>query len=111
MKVLKEFGFRIYSILVMDFLHEFELGVWKAILLHLIRILYAHGDSTVTEFNKRLVLNMKRNPSLILSNIRFRQIPTFSRSTIRKFRNDVAAMRKLTGRDLKDILVVRLDFS
>jgi hypothetical protein len=42
-----------YSIFVVDFLHEFELGVWKATLAHLIRILYAHGDSVVTKFNKR----------------------------------------------------------
>jgi hypothetical protein len=27
--------------LVVDFMHEFELGVWKALFTHLIRILYA----------------------------------------------------------------------
>jgi hypothetical protein len=27
--------------LVVDFLHEFELGVWKALFTHLIRVLYA----------------------------------------------------------------------
>ncbi len=33
--------------LVVDLLHEFELGVWKAIFTHLIRVLYAaasHGS-------------------------------------------------------------------
>jgi hypothetical protein len=29
---------------VVDVLHEFELGVWKAILMHLIQILYAEGN-------------------------------------------------------------------
>jgi len=43
---------------------------------------------------------------LILS--RFRQVPTFGRYTIRRFRNNIAAMKKLTGRDMKDILLVRL---
>jgi hypothetical protein len=27
--------------LVVDFMHEFELGVWKTLFTHLIRILYA----------------------------------------------------------------------
>jgi hypothetical protein len=27
--------------LVVDFMHEFELGVWKALFAHLIQILYA----------------------------------------------------------------------
>ena len=38
---------------VVNFLHEFELGIWKGILVHLIHIMYAHGNSTVTMFNKR----------------------------------------------------------
>jgi hypothetical protein len=50
-----------------------------------------------------------RDPTLIL--FRFRQVPTFGRYTIRRFRNDVAAMKKLTGRDLKDALLVRLQLS
>lgn len=34
-------------LLVVDLLHEFELGVWKALLLHLIRVLYTQGaDAT-----------------------------------------------------------------
>ena len=41
--------------LVVDLLHEFELGVWKALFSHLIRVLYAaapHG-SLVTELDRR----------------------------------------------------------
>jgi hypothetical protein len=33
--------FDISRMLVVDFMHEFELGVWKALFMHLIRILYA----------------------------------------------------------------------
>jgi hypothetical protein len=29
--------------LVVDFMHEVELGVWKALFVHLIRILYVAG--------------------------------------------------------------------
>ena len=36
-----------------DLLHEFELGVWKAIFTHLLRILYAHGDGKIQELNKQ----------------------------------------------------------
>jgi len=30
--------------MVVDLMHEFELGVWKALLTHLIRILHAASD-------------------------------------------------------------------
>ncbi|KAI0281343.1 hypothetical protein BC826DRAFT_923129, partial [Russula brevipes] len=36
---------------------------------------------------------------------RFRQVPTFGRYTVRRFRGDVTAMKRLTGRDFKDILL------
>ncbi len=44
------------DMLVVDLLHEFELGVWKAFFTHLIRVLYAAGDGTdrlVIELDKR----------------------------------------------------------
>lgn len=39
--------------LVVDLMHEFELGVWKSVLLHLIRMLYTLGKDSVNEFNLR----------------------------------------------------------
>jgi hypothetical protein len=41
--------------LVVDLMHEFELGVWKAVFSHLIRILYAAGSSgrLVGELDRR----------------------------------------------------------
>jgi hypothetical protein len=43
--------------LVVDLMHEFELGVWKAVFRHLIRILYASvpNGSLVMELDRRLV--------------------------------------------------------
>ena len=41
-----------YDIFVIDFLHEFELGVWKAVLTHMIRILHAHGEERVHMFDQ-----------------------------------------------------------
>lgn len=52
---LGDLGLNPYVMLVVDLMHEFELGVWKAIFTHLIRILYAaapHG-SLVAELNRR----------------------------------------------------------
>jgi hypothetical protein len=41
--------------LVVDFLHEFELGVWKGLFTHLIRVLYAAAPngSLVGELDRR----------------------------------------------------------
>lgn len=41
--------------LVVDFMHEFELGVWRTLFKHLIRILYAAapGGRLVAEFDER----------------------------------------------------------
>ena len=44
--------------LVVDLLHEFELGVWKSLFTHLIRMLYASdkgSDTLVMELDARLV--------------------------------------------------------
>jgi len=43
--------------LVVDYMHEWELGVWKALFIHLIRLLTAQGAKTVNELNARLVLS------------------------------------------------------
>jgi len=41
--------------LVVDLMHEFELGVWKALFIHLIRILNAVDKSMVHEMDRRYV--------------------------------------------------------
>jgi len=50
---LAKFGFNFFSMFVPDLLHEFELGVWKAIFTHLMRMLYACGDTSIQELNSR----------------------------------------------------------
>jgi hypothetical protein len=51
--------------LVPDLLHEFELGVWKALFTHLIRVLYAAAPngSLVAELNKRCDNYLECGPS------------------------------------------------
>lgn len=49
--------------LVVDFLHEFELGVWKATFIHIIRVLYAAvpGGKLVLDLNERWEEHMLSN--------------------------------------------------
>ncbi|KAH6907330.1 hypothetical protein BKA70DRAFT_1490869, partial [Coprinopsis sp. MPI-PUGE-AT-0042] len=81
--------FQLSRMLAPDFMHEFELGVWKALFTHLIRLLYAiePDGSRVQELDDR-----------------FRRIPTFGHSTIRNFHNNTSEMKKLAARDMEDIL-------
>ena len=90
---------------VPDLLHEFELGVWKAIFTHLLRILYSCGGNTIQTLNSRYgTLTLSRLN--INNHSRYRQIPTFGRDTIRKFDANVSAMKRLAARDWEDLLQV-----
>ncbi|CDO77975.1 hypothetical protein BN946_scf184460.g1, partial [Trametes cinnabarina] len=86
-KRLGSLGFDIYRALVPDIMHEFELGVWKSTLTHLVRILVAVGPSAVNTLNAR-----------------FANVPTFGRDTIRRFGPNVAGLKKLAARDFEDLL-------
>ncbi len=46
--------------LVVDLMHEFELGVWKTLFTHLVHLLYAAGNGT-----DRLVLELDRRYALL----------------------------------------------
>ncbi|KAF8872006.1 hypothetical protein BD779DRAFT_1613865 [Infundibulicybe gibba] len=81
-------NFPLSRMLAVDLLHEFELGVWKALFIHVIRLLYAaspRGD-LVAEFDRRI-----------------RHIPTFG-TTIRRFATNASEMKKLAARDFEDLL-------
>ncbi|KZV99192.1 hypothetical protein EXIGLDRAFT_712500 [Exidia glandulosa HHB12029] len=78
----------ICQLLVVDIMHEYELGVWKALFAHLIRILHTQGQDTVNELNRR-----------------YRDTPTFSSSTIRRFPTCVSEMSRMTAQDFEDLLV------
>ncbi|KIY48733.1 hypothetical protein FISHEDRAFT_65631 [Fistulina hepatica ATCC 64428] len=79
------------NIPVVDLMHEFKLGVWKALFTHLICLLY------VAEPHGSLIETLDE---------RFWQIPTFSVDTICQFSNNVSAMKKLTAWDFEDMLQV-----
>ncbi|TBU51202.1 hypothetical protein BD310DRAFT_834969 [Dichomitus squalens] len=46
-------GVNFYDMLAPDLMHEFELGVWKGIFTHLMRMLAEKGGGAVEEFNSR----------------------------------------------------------
>ena len=86
--------FDVFSLFVVDLLHEIELGVWKALLIHLIRMLVSLGGNSIQEFNSR-----------------YRQIETFGRSTIRRFDKNMSALKQLAARNYEDALQVWLLFA
>ena len=95
--------------LVVDLLHEFELGVWKALFKHLIRVLHAaasHGG-LVAELDRRYV-NFTVSYRKLIVTTRYRAIPTFGSSTIRRFATNASEMKKLAARDFEDLLQVSL---
>lgn len=52
---LGPFGLNPFRMLVVDFMHECELGTWKALFIHLIRLLYAltGGTQLVATLDRR----------------------------------------------------------
>ncbi|KIK34293.1 hypothetical protein CY34DRAFT_98289, partial [Suillus luteus UH-Slu-Lm8-n1] len=86
---LGKFGLDPFRMLVVDLMHECELGTWKALFTHLIRLLYTIPQGS------RLVA---------ILDSRFREIPTFGNGVIRKFSNNTSEMKRLAARDFEDIL-------
>ncbi|KAJ3858876.1 hypothetical protein EV359DRAFT_68646, partial [Lentinula novae-zelandiae] len=80
-------NFNLARMLVVDLMHEFELGVWKALFGHLTQVIYAVGQQYVDELDNR-----------------FRQMPTFGFDTIHAFANNASEMKKLAARDFEDLL-------
>ena len=52
---LTPLGFNMFDILVVDLMHEVELGVWKAIFIHLLRLLDCRNESLKYEMDRRQV--------------------------------------------------------
>jgi len=42
-----------FPMVVVDLMHEFELGVWKAIFIHLLRILDCQNENLKHELDRR----------------------------------------------------------
>jgi hypothetical protein len=49
---LAQFGFCLYPMFVVDLMHKFELSVWKAVFIHLLRILDCQDESLKHELDR-----------------------------------------------------------
>ncbi|TFK27536.1 hypothetical protein FA15DRAFT_549397, partial [Coprinopsis marcescibilis] len=84
---LSQFGFDLFPMLVVDVMHEVELGVWKNLFTHLLRLLQALTPGAINTID-----------------LRYCSTPTFGRDTIRKFSENVSDMKQLAARDFEDML-------
>ncbi|KAJ2935903.1 hypothetical protein H1R20_g1191, partial [Candolleomyces eurysporus] len=77
--------------LVVDILHEFEVGVWKRLFIHLIRLLEAFSQASGITLTAEL-------------DYRYRLTPAFGRDAVRKFGVNASAMKRKAARDFEDLL-------
>ncbi|KAJ3557650.1 hypothetical protein NM688_g1363 [Phlebia brevispora] len=80
-------GFNVYSMFAPDMLHTFELGVWRTVFIHILRVLNGLDKKLLAELDHR-----------------FRRVLTFGNDTIRRFTDNVSELKKLAARDYEDIL-------
>ena len=99
----------------MDLLHEFELGVFKSVFRHLLRLLHAInpvlGMNLVAILDARYVLLTCYGVSystrqLMFLCARFYQIPSFGKGAIRRFPSNVSEARQCAARHFEDVLQV-----
>lgn len=50
---LSPLGFNHFQMFVVDLMHEFELGVWKSLFIHLLRMLDAFDSRLLDELDRR----------------------------------------------------------
>ncbi|KAJ3541577.1 hypothetical protein NM688_g6065 [Phlebia brevispora] len=84
---LAPFGVNHYSLFKPDLMHGFELGVWKTLFTHILRLLQYYGGASLTTLNER-----------------FRNVPTFGRGTIRRFGSNVSEMKQFAARNYENVL-------
>lgn len=102
----------VYSLLTVDLLHEVELGVWKALFTHIVRILSAHSPRSVNELDQRLALWVIFSVATAyylraMQMDRFRLIAPFGKDKIQRFSNNASQMKKLAAHHFEDLLQVR----
>jgi hypothetical protein len=105
---LAQFGFCLYPMLVVDLMHEFELGVWKAVFIHLLRILDCESENLKHELDRRYVY-LKLLEAVNHMAFRFREIPPFGRDGVRKTTSNRSELKKMTAHDYEDMLQVGLE--
>ncbi|KAG2056611.1 hypothetical protein BDR06DRAFT_981320 [Suillus hirtellus] len=90
---LSPLGFDFFLTLVVDLLHEFKLRIVKAVMSHLMWLLYAIDPWKV-----------------IIVDERFRSIPSFGKSSIRQFLTNVSSMKQQVAQHFEDMLQLHSTF-
>ncbi|KAJ3530305.1 hypothetical protein NMY22_g8628 [Coprinellus aureogranulatus] len=80
-------GFNVFDMAAVDILHEVEIGVWKSLFLHLLRLLEVVDPALINVLDRR-----------------YRQVPTFGRDTIRRFSKSVSLLKQLAAWNYEDML-------
>ncbi|KIM61037.1 hypothetical protein SCLCIDRAFT_26188 [Scleroderma citrinum Foug A] len=84
---LGSLGCDVYRMLVVDLLHEFELGIFKSVFRHLLRLLYTIDPGMIAVLNGH-----------------FHQIPLFGKGAIHWFPPNVSEVHQCAARHFEDIL-------
>lgn len=50
---LSKFGLNFFQLFLVDLMHEVDAGSWRALLIHLLRILEAFDETLIHEIDKR----------------------------------------------------------
>lgn len=87
---LAKFGFDFYSIFVPDVMHEYDLGLWKAVFQHLVLILYDVGNNAIQDMNRRYL-----------------EAPPFGQN-LRAITKNPSSMKQLAAHHYEDLLQVRI---
>ncbi|KAG1807920.1 hypothetical protein EV424DRAFT_1543645 [Suillus variegatus] len=80
-------GFNVFEALVVDLLHEVELGIWRSLLVHLLRIIRSVNKDLVHELDQQ-----------------YRLVPPFGQSTIRRFTANTSDLSNMAARNFEDLL-------
>jgi hypothetical protein len=96
-----------FEMFVVDLLHEVELGVWKAVFIHMLRLLDCQNENLKYELDRRQVsVNLLRDCTDSDSPIRFREIPPFGVDGIRRITTNRSELKRMTAHDFEDMLQV-----
>ena len=99
-------GIQLFDLFAIDIMHNFEIGAFKRMFVHLIRIAYSIGPEAVQELNQRQAAPDPWQHLALTRTCRFWLIPTFGQDTIQRFSGDVSNMKKMSARHFEDILQV-----
>lgn len=99
--------FNFFRMLIVDLLHKFELGVWKALFIHL--LIDSQTETSLAELDQQWVCYKSTSySSLKFLLISYRHVPKFGCDTIQCFKKNVSEMKRTTACDFEDLLQVNV---